>query len=313
MIERPAEPEPFPGHDAGTWTPAPSRVVSSWPQGAFAENLAVDPAGDVHVTLHTDRRIDRYHPADGTVDTFAELSVPPCGLAFDPSGNGELWVTGGDVGQAPGYVWRVSPAGEVQEWVQIPDAIFMNGCTPHPDGDTLLICESVTGRILAVDLRTPRWAAWITDEQLRPVDAQTPGANGIKAHGDQIWISVTDRDLVLRAGVSADGTAGPLEVAQSRLRADDFAFAGGGALYLATHPAHSVLRLDPDGARSTIAGPRAGAVGSTACAFGRAPGDETALYVTTSGGLLTPFHGEIEDAKLLRLDVGETGRPLYPA
>jgi hypothetical protein len=37
-------------------------------------------------------------------------------------------------------------------------------------------------------------------------------------------------------------------------------------------------------------------VGSTACAFGRASGDETALYVTTSGGLLTPFHGEIEDA-----------------
>jgi hypothetical protein len=78
------------------------------------------------------------------------------------------------------------------------------------------------------------------------------------------------------------------------------------------HPAQSVLRLAPDGARTTIAGPAQGAVGSTSCAFGRATGDENALYVTTSGGLFSPYQGKIQAAKLLRLEVGEAGLPILP-
>jgi hypothetical protein len=42
------------------------------------------------------------------------------------------------------------------------------------------------------------------------------------------------------------------------------------ALYIATHPEQTVFRLDPAGNRTTLAGPKQGAVGTTACAFGRA-------------------------------------------
>jgi hypothetical protein len=35
------------------------------------------------------------------------------------------------------------------------------------------------------------------------------------------------------------------------------------------------------------------------------PYDKNALYVTTNGGLIVPFKGSVQDAKLLRLDVGE--------
>jgi len=72
--------------------------------------------------------------------------------------------------------------------------------------------------------------------------------------------------------IHADGSAGPLRPAVEMLLADDFAFADSGALYVTTHPANAVVRLAPDGTRSTIAGPSEGAVGTTACAFGRAPG-----------------------------------------
>jgi hypothetical protein len=51
-------------------------------------------------------------------------------------------------------------------------------------------------------------------------------------------------------------------------------------------------------------------VGSTACAFGRLPGDEKALYVTTDGGFLIRHESGIQDAKLVRLEVGESGWPL---
>ena len=71
-----------------------------------------------------------------------------------------------------------------------------------------------------------------------------------------------------------------------------------------------LVRLDPSGARTTLAGPEQGMVGSTACAFGRAPGDEKALYVTTDGGFLIPHESGIQDAKLVRMEVGESGWPL---
>ena len=124
------------------------------------------------------------------------------------------------------------------------------------------------------------------------------------------WISVTDLDLLLRAALDDTGTPGPLEVAARDLRADDFAFDTGGSLHIATHPARTVVRLDPDGTRTTVAGPPEGATGSTACAFGRGPGDTSALYVTTTGGIGLPGMDEPEEAKLLRLEVGRQGQPL---
>jgi sugar lactone lactonase YvrE len=281
--------------------------VASWPQGHFAENLAVDSTGAVYVSLHSHNRIDRFDPKTRQVEEFARLTAPAAGLAFDAAGS--LWVTGGAVGQAPGCIWRIR-SGQPELWVEIADAVFMNGCTPHLDGRTLLVCESVTGRILVIDQMEKRWGVWLQDDRLRPKSPQMPGANGIKTHDGWAWISITSHNQVVRSKIAADGSAGPMEVVAEKLRADDFAFGESGAAYIATHPAQTVLRLHPDGARETIAGPHEGAVGSTACAFGRGAEDRQSLYVTTTGGLRYPYQGEIQDAKLLRLNVGEPGQPL---
>jgi sugar lactone lactonase YvrE len=302
-------PEAFPGHDGGQWAPVASEVVVSWPQGHFAENVAVDPEGFVYVSLHSHNRIDRFDPKTRKVEEFARLTAPAAGLAFDAAGS--LWVTGGAVGQAPGYIWRIA-SGRPEPWVEIPDAIFMNGCTPHLDGRTLLVCESVTGRILAIDQKDKRWGVWLQDDRLRPKAAKTPGANGIKLRDGWAWISVTDHDRIVRSKIAADGSAGAMEVVAENLRADDFAFGESGTAYIATHPAQTVLRLHPDGKRETIAGPDEGAAGSTACAFGRGAEDCKSLYVTTTGGLRYPYRGVVQDAKLLRLNAGERGQTLLP-
>lgn len=280
----------------------PCRVATSWQAGHFAENLAVDAAGAVFVSLHSHSRVDRYDPATGAVQPFAHLPAPVTGLAFDAAGT--LWATGGTPGQPPGLVWRIA-GGEVTDWAQVANAPFLNGCTAHPDGRTLLACDSMTGRVLGVDMRE-RGAWWtsIADDRLRPVDAQMPGANGIKARDGALWVSVTGRSTLLRAPLLADGSAAMLEIAAANLLADDFAFAPDGALLVATHPAHSVLRLAADGTRTTLAGPEQGAAGSTACAFGQAAGDAGALYVTTNGGMTAPWRGVVQEAKLLRLEVG---------
>jgi hypothetical protein len=137
-----------------------------------------------------------------------------------------------------------------------------------------------------------------------------PGSNGIKIREDWAWITVSGRRLLVRVSIQPDGSAGAIEIAAGRLLADDFAFGMSGSLYITTHPEHTLARLDPSGARTTLAGREQGMVGSTACAFGRAPGDEKALYVTTDGGFLIPHEIGIHGAKLVRMEVGESGWPL---
>jgi sugar lactone lactonase YvrE len=263
----------------------------------------------VYVSLHSHNRIDRFDPKTGKVEEFVRLTAPAAGLAFDAAGS--LWVTGGAAGKAPGYIWRIR-SGEPELWVEIPDALFMNGSTPHPDGRTLLVCESVTGRILAIDQKEKRWSVWLQDDRLRPKAQQRSGANGIKLRDGWVWISVTDLDRIVRSKIAADGRAGPMEVVAENLHADDFAFGESGTAYIATHPAQTVMRLHTDGRRETIVGPDEGAVGCTACAFGRGSEDRQSLYVTTTGGLLYPYRGAVQEAKLLRLNVGEGGQPLLP-
>jgi hypothetical protein len=91
---------------------------------------------------------------------------------------------------------------------------------------------------------------------------------------------------------------------------DDFAFGESGSLYVTTHPAQTLVCIDPSGKRTTIAGPDQGMVGATACAFGIAPGDKEALYVSTDGGFIVPYNDVLQDAKLVRLELGESGYPL---
>ncbi len=255
--------------------------------------------GAVFVSIHSHSRVEQIDPLTGASAIVATFPVPVAGLAMDSEGT--LWVTGGVLGTAPGSVWRVG-AGGAEHWLDIPDTVFLNGATFHPDG-RLLIAESVLGRILAVDLAARTAATWMADERLTSTEPGIPGANGVKLHDGTATVSVTARNVLLRAKLNADGSAGTPEVLADRLRADDFVAGADGALFIATHPANSVLRLAADGTRTTLAGPDEGAVGATACAFGRAPGEERALYVTTTGGAWSPYQGQVQPARLLRLDL----------
>ncbi|HEX4131073.1 MAG TPA: hypothetical protein VHZ24_13610 [Pirellulales bacterium] len=296
-------------HDGGRFAPIEATTVATWKARSFLENLAIAPEGAVFVSVYSHNRVDRYDPATGATATFADVPAPPMGLAFDR--DGVLWMTAGTLRQGPGYVFRLERGGTARLWCELPDALFINGCTMHPNDGTLLVCESASGRILAIDLDKPgRWNVWLEGDRLKPVVPGYPGANGIKIRDGWAWISVSGRGLMVRVPFQPDGSAGPIEIAATRLMADDFAFGMCGSAYVTTHPEHTLVRLEPSGARATLAGPEQSMVGSTACAFGRAPGDEKALYVTTDGGFLIPHESGIQDAKLVRLDVGEPGWPL---
>jgi sugar lactone lactonase YvrE len=231
------------------------------------------------------------------------------GVAFDEAGT--LWVTGGTMRTAPGYIWKIDAEGVVQRWTDLPDATFVNGCTVHPNGRDLLVCESRSSRILAIDTtEAGKWSTWLEDDWIGPGESPYPGANGIKIRNGWAWVTVSGRMLIVRVPILGDGSPGSVELAFPEVLGDDFTFGASGALYVTTHPAQTVMRIDPSGTRTTIAGPAEGVVGATACAFGRAPGDEHALYVSTDGGFIVPHENVVQDAKLVRLEVGEAGWPL---
>ncbi len=294
-------------HDPGVTELAPSQVIATWKPGSFAENLAVTADGQVFVSLHTDCLVVRVDPS-GTVTPFASFDRPTTGLAL--ATDGSLIVSGGAPGTAPGVIWRVSPSGDVTMVAEIAEAVFLNGITPLDH--RMLVAESALGRIYAVDPASGAVETWLADPMLTATDGASPGANGVKLFGSAVTISVTSADRLVRASV-LDGKPGKLEILAERLRADDFAFDVDGALYIATHPARSLLRLAPDGKRTTLAGPAEGMTGATAVAFGRGGDDHDCVYVTTTGGTMTLPDDQLEPAKLVRVQVGRPGLHLLPS
>src|SRR6202049_1827011 len=245
----------YPDHDGGTFAPIAATTVATWKAPAFLENLAVDADGAVFVTVYSHKRVDRYDPATGATTTLAEVPAPPMGVAFDA--DGVLWTTGGTLYEAPGFIWRVERTGTVRQWCELPDATFMNGCTMHPNGRTLLACESSSGHILAIDLGQPgHWDVWLQGDRLRPIVPQWPGSDVIKTRQGGACSSVSGRRLLVLVPIQPDCSAGAIEIAATRISSGDFAFGMSGSLYLTTHPEHTLVRLDPSGARTTLAGPR---------------------------------------------------------
>jgi hypothetical protein len=303
-----ALPPNLPPHDAAPLQPVPHRIIAEWPEGTFLENLAVLDDGDIAVAVMTEARIDRVS-LSGLRSTLIQLSEPPTGLSVM---NGMLYAAVGEPGEGGAHLWRIDPGtGGAESWMPLDGVMFANGLTPFDSG-RLLLAESHLGQLCMIDLATKRTRVWIADEKLSRTEGIPflPGANGVKRFGDAVTLSSNGRALLLRAPVLADGSAGALEVIAERLRVDDLAFDVQGAAYLCTHIGHSLDRFSASGERVSLGAAGQGLAGSTACAFGRQGKERQALYVTTTGGIVTPPGGVLQTAKLVRLEVGADGYPL---
>ncbi|MBC7939993.1 MAG: hypothetical protein H7Z19_09570 [Chitinophagaceae bacterium] len=302
----------LPRHDAGAASLVPATTLATWPEQTFLESIAASHDGTLWIVNKEGARIERIAP-DGTRIGFATLPENVTGVEL--AADGGLYATGRAKGK-PETVYRIDAAGKVEVLVELPQAKFLNGLvriSPH----TLLVADSGAKTVWKIDLATRSASRWLTHEWLGhrdaahefPTNTFIPGANGIKRFKDAIYVSSTDRALIVRVPIRNDGSAGEPQVWARDLVIDDFAFDVDGSLYGTTHPLSTVVRVRADGSRSTIATGQQGVVGATAVVFGTRPGDERSLYVVGNGRI--KYEQANHPVRLVRLDVRVPGYARY--
>ncbi|HIK17259.1 MAG TPA: gluconolactonase [Leptolyngbyaceae cyanobacterium M33_DOE_097] len=286
---------------------APAQVIATFPVNTFLENLAIAPDGTLFVTNHEVGQVVRVTPT-GEVTEHARTDGKVTGIAFTPTGN--LVLTGWNA-ESVSVVLLVRMDGTVETVATLPEAAFLNGITAIAPNQ-FLAADSYRGAIWLVDLDTKQVSIWLEHPLLARSNSETPfpAANGIKRFGETLYVSNTEKMLLLQIPILAGGAAGEPQIFVEATNIDDFAFDTEGSLYAATHIYNSVLRITPTGETTVIAEIEQGVVGSTAVAFGRGTGDRTALYVVMNGGMFLPPPTGVMPAHIVRLEVGKTGYPV---
>ena len=280
-----------------------AKTIAEFPLNTFLENIAVAADGTLFITSYEEAKIYQVTPA-GAVSEHAKIPSSAAGMAFDQQGN--LLVAGVSENKIP-TLFRIHH-GTVETIVSLPNAIFLNGMV-HLANERYLIADSYKGAIWEVNITTKTAQIWLQDDRLARSDANHPfpAVNGLKIYDDTLYATNTQRQQLIRISINRSGTAGIPDRWLTNVNLDDFAFDVNGSLYATTHVYNSVVRISPDGGITTIATAEQGVVGSTALAFGRTAADQTAIYVTTNGGMSLPLPTGLEPAKLVRLDVGVKG------
>lgn len=286
---------------------APAKVITSFPVNTFLENIAIAADGTIFVSNHEIGTIVRITP-DGNQQIHASLEGKVSGLAFTT--NADLVTTGWSADSIP-IVSLVTVDGKVETLLNMPDAIFLNGITPL-SGTQYLTADSYRGAIWLVDIAQRSNSIWLEHPMLARSNPENilPAANGLKRFGNNLYVSNTERMLLLRIPITAANQPGEPEIFVQQTNLDDFAFDVEGNLYGATHIYNSVVRISPDGSTTIIAQAEQGVIGSTAVAFGQQESDSTAIYVVMNGGMFLPLPTGVVSANVVRLEVGKVGYPL---
>lgn len=283
--------------------PVPTEIIATFPVNTFLESIAVSADNVLFITSHLDGRVWCIR-SDQLPMLHTKIAGKVAGLVFLP--DGRLLLSAWDE-QNVATVFSISPDGESNVLVSMPDAIFLNGMTLL-DGDRVLIADSYRGAIWRLNVPEQTVHIWLEHPHLArsSSDNEFPAVNGLKIFDGVLYASNTEKMQLVKISLLGDQPGEP-EVFVAPVNLDDFAFDRQGNLYATTHVYNSVVKISPDGELTVIAQAAEGVTGSTALAFGRSETDCTGVYVVTNGGMSFPPSTGVEPAKVVRLEVGIPG------
>jgi hypothetical protein len=279
----------------------PAQPIATFPVNTFLENLAIAPSGEIFVTNHEVGEVVKLN-RDYMLKTYATLEGKVSGIAL--VGENSFLVNGWNATGVP-FVAILSN-GEIDFLQTLPEAMFLNGITPI-SSHQFLMADSYRGAIWLCDVAAKTISIWLEHPLLARSDTESsfPAANGLKRFGDFLYVSNTQRMILLRIPVDGNLSLKEPEIYLEGTNIDDFAFDVHGNLYGATHVYNSVIRINSNRQTTIIAQAEQGVTGCTAVAF-----YGTDLYVVNNGGMFLPPASGIEPAQIVRLEVGVMGASL---
>ncbi|MBT2408533.1 MULTISPECIES: SMP-30/gluconolactonase/LRE family protein [unclassified Streptomyces] len=277
----PTHMSPSPGHVS----PSPAQVSLTHPRivahfdfaaGQTPESIALEPDGSADLSFALARqvaRVDKHGDTQilATLPTEPNPATPIVGVAVTTglvrTHDGVLYV-GHNTGTDLTGIYRITPDGEVSRITDgLPSNVFVNGLTLDEEHGVLYAADSFLGKVWRISLDDGAVTTWATGTELERVGFI--GANGIKVHGDSVWVTNSDKGTLLRIPVEPDGSAGPISTRATGLAGiDDFTFIGQGPTVLAAlNPSNEVALVRPDGTHSIVLTERAGLSNPTAVAI----------------------------------------------
>ncbi|KAM5349387.1 hypothetical protein ACJ41O_005892 [Fusarium nematophilum] len=189
---------------------------------------------------------------------------------------------------------------EVTLVASLPDALFLSGIAHWSDKE-VLVADSEASVIYKVDVTVGSVEAVLQGS----VYATT---NGIAVQGKYLYYTSTGTQSFFRVPLTRDAkAAGSVELLYHGLPLDDFALDSDGTAYIATMEKNQIIKISPIGKSITVAGgvESLAVAAASSIRWGRTKRDSNTLYVTTSGGALTPIFGRFtEPAKIVAVDLG---------
>lgn len=235
-------------------------TVVTLPSSGPTENLCQTADGSIYITglddkvlykVSTDRRVEKFasFPAHAAIVGVAASNNELVLTVFTkpyrrPAGAGGAPATGQAGGAPPAgggpdfsdvgpEVLVLDKAGKVTATIPGQKGQAFNGITAAGNG-SYLIADTGASMLWRFDPAGKQLEPWLRD---------VPGANGIKVHDG--WVYVSTRAGIQRVQMDSNGRPGPLSMFAQGTRADDFAIAKDGTLYIPS--VMSMLKVSPKG------------------------------------------------------------------
>jgi hypothetical protein len=338
-------------HIDGIPAQLPWKTIATFPIGTFLENIAVrengtllvssmlageifflDPnAEDSQATL---KKIHKFAPestiaAEEKAGNYGSGMVAEA-IVEDPRNKDHFYTFSGKhrktgswaVFKIDMHLFERDGTVVVAKVADVPWALWLNGATFIPGTSKLVVAESLQGQLISCDVDTGDVEIWLEDPRLAKITGRPPwpGVNGAQYYRGYIFLTSSDRAILVRAQVSkstGEYIRNSLTTMAEGIAGDDLAFDEEGNAYVTTNPQQTVLKFPEiglNGAGMTAerfivagSGESAETAGPTAVAFGRTEKDNKSIYVVTTGGLLNPVGTGPGPARVFRVDVGVKG------